>query len=163
MPSLPRVGVAFALPEDFDTAEFYGRGPHENYCDRNSSAHLLRHGPMPVAELHEPYVFPGENGGRTDVRWVAWTSSKRGRTVAASLRRADGRRGQFSSSFFSLEELDRCRHDSHLARDGRVHAHLDAAHMGVGGDDSWSPSVHEEYMVPAGAYEFTVEFDSLIE
>ena len=160
VPSLPRVGVTFALPEDFDTAEFYGRGPHENYCDRNSSAHLLRHGPMPVAELHEPYVFPGENGGRTDVRWVAWTSSKRGRTVAASLRRADGRRGQFSSSFFSLEELDRCRHDSHLARDGRVHAHLDAAHMGVGGDDSWSPSVHEEYWVrPGDAYEFNVELD----
>ena len=147
IPSLPRVGVAFALPEDFDMVEFYGRGPHENYCDRNSSAHLLRHGPMTVSELHEPYVFPGENGGRTGVRWVSWKSSKRNRTVVASLLRADGTHGQFSSSFYSLEELDRCRHDSHLTKDGRVHVHLDAAHMGVGGDDSWSPSVHEEYWV----------------
>ena len=154
--SLPRVGVAFALPQDFDEVKFYGRGPHENYCDRNSSAHLLLHGPMAVADLHEPYIFPGENGGRTDVRWVSWTSPVRRRTIAASLVRGDGGYGQFSSSYFSLEELDRCRHDSHLVRDERVHVHLDAAHMGVGGDDSWSPSVHEEFFVRPGRHEFVM-------
>ncbi len=154
--SLPRVGVAFALPRDFDEVMFYGRGPHENYCDRNSSAHLLLHGPMTFADLHEPYIFPGENGGRTDVRWVSWTSRTRDRTIAASLVRADGGYGQFSSSYFSLGELDRCRHDSHLAPDERIHVHLDAAHMGVGGDDSWSPSVHEEFFVRPGRHEFVM-------
>ncbi len=154
--SLPRVGVAFALPQDFDEVKFYGRGPHENYCDRNSSAHLLLHGPMAVADLHEPYIFPGENGGRTDVRWVFWTSHTRERTISASLVRADGGCGQFSSSYFSLAELDRCRHDSHLSRDERIHVHLDAAHMGVGGDDSWSPSVHEEFFVRPGRHEFVM-------
>lgn len=154
--SLPRVGVAFALPQDFDNVQFYGRGPHENYCDRNSSAHLLVHGPMAVADLHEPYIFPGENGGRTDVRWVSWTSHTRLRTIVASLIRADGGYGQFSSSHFSLGELDRCRHDSHLSRDERVHVHLDAAHMGVGGDDSWSPSVHEEFFVRPGRHKFVM-------
>lgn len=32
------------------------------------------------------------------------------------------------------------------------HVHLDHAHVGVGGDDSWSPSVHEQYLVPPGLY-----------
>ena len=32
------------------------------------------------------------------------------------------------------------------------HLHLDAAHMGVGGDDRWSPSVHDEYLLAAGKY-----------
>ena len=156
VPSLPRVGVAFALPQDFGIVEFYGRGPHENYCDRNSSAHLLLHGPTTVSDLHEPYIFPGENGGRTDTRWVSWTSPTRRSTITAAVVSEDGDCGQFSSSFFSLEELDRCRHDSHLSRDDCVHVHLDAAHMGVGGDDSWSPSVHEEFFVRPGKHVFEV-------
>lgn len=40
--------------------------------------------------------------------------------------------------------------------DGGVHVHLDAAHMGVGGDDSWSPSVHDAYLVPPGVYSFGI-------
>ena len=37
-----------------------------------------------------------------------------------------------------------------------LHVHLDAAHMGVGGDDSWSPAVHEGYLLPPGRYRFGV-------
>lgn len=44
---------------------------------------------------------------------------------------------------FSLESLAAAKHDFELQQDGRVHVHLDHRHMGVGGDDSWSPSVHE--------------------
>lgn len=40
--------------------------------------------------------------------------------------------------------------------DAPLHVHLDAAHMGVGGDDSWSPSVHDTYLVPPGVYDFSV-------
>ena len=37
-----------------------------------------------------------------------------------------------------------------------MHVHLDVAHMGVGGDDSWSPSVHLPYLVPPQLYTFTL-------
>ena len=30
--------------------------------------------------------------------------------------------------------------------------HLDASHMGVGGDDSWNPTVHPPYLVPPQRY-----------
>jgi beta-galactosidase len=158
VPSLPRVGVAFAIPQEFETVSFYGRGPHENYPDRKASAQLLRHGPTPVGNLHEKYIFPGECGGRCEVRWISWVSERSGKKIGASLVRRTPDEGteycQFSSSFYSLQELDRCRHDSHLERDECIHVHMDAAHMGVGGDDSWSPSVHEEFLVPPDTYEF---------
>ena len=41
-------------------------------------------------------------------------------------------------------------------KDGVVHLHLDSAHMGVGGDDSWSPTVHEEVLGPPAKYELEV-------
>jgi hypothetical protein len=47
-------------------------------------------------------------------------------------------------------------HDGGSAGGGVVHVHLDAAHMGVGSDDSWSPSVHDAYLVPPGEYAFGV-------
>ena len=35
------------------------------------------------------------------------------------------------------------KHDYELSADPFTHLHLDHRHMGVGGDDSWSPSLHK--------------------
>lgn len=51
--------------------------------------------------------------------------------------------GPVSVRRFSLESLAAAKHDFEMQQDTRVHVHLDHRHMGVGGDDSWSPSVHE--------------------
>ena len=156
--SLPRVGIVCAVPSDFQQIEFYGRGPHENYPDRKSSAHLGRYS-MQVDELHVPYVFPGECGGRTDSRWISWKNTSSGMSITASLSSShtgSPRYGQFSSSFYSLQALDQSRHNAELQQDTCIHVHLDTAHMGVGGDDSWSPTVHEEFLIPPTRYTFKV-------
>jgi beta-galactosidase len=63
---------------------------------------------------------------------------------------------QMSISRFSWQALTAARHQHELQSGDSVqqhlHLHLDCAHMGVGGDDSWSPSVHEAYMVPPAQY-----------
>ena len=46
-----------------------------------------------------------------------------------------------SRNRFSLAALAAAKHEYELSADARTHVHLDACHMGVGGDDSWSPSV----------------------
>jgi len=48
-----------------------------------------------------------------------------------------------------MAALAAAKHEHELAPDGRHHVHLDAAHMGLGGDDSWSPSVLEVSSAPA--------------
>ena len=50
--------------------------------------------------------------------------------------------------------VEQLRQSSKEEEGGIVHLNLDAAHMGVGGDDSWSPAVHGEFLVPPTKYEF---------
>ena len=42
-----------------------------------------------------------------------------------------------------MRNLSLARHDYELEADSMNHVYLDHRHMGLGGDDSWSPSVHE--------------------
>lgn len=79
--SLPRIGLRTALPSGLGTVSWYGRGPHECYCDRKHSAHVRRY-QKPVDQLHVPYVFPQECGGRTDCRWLALEPSDPAETTA---------------------------------------------------------------------------------
>jgi len=44
---------------------------------------------------------------------------------------------------YSMSNLSLARHDYELQPDGINHVYLDHLHMGLGGDDSWSPSLHE--------------------
>ena len=41
-PELPRMGMRFLLPPTCNQLEWYGRGPWENYADRNTAALLGR-------------------------------------------------------------------------------------------------------------------------
>src|SRR5690606_22602586 len=68
LPDLPRFGLRWELPVNFDHLKYFGRGPHENYIDRNHSAFIgLYEGK--VADQYFAYVRPQENGYKTDVRW----------------------------------------------------------------------------------------------
>lgn len=42
-----------------------------------------------------------------------------------------------------------------------LQVHLDHKHMGLGGDDSWTPCVHDKYLVPAVAYSFSIRLSPL--
>jgi beta-galactosidase len=153
--SLPRVGVRLGAPARFAAPAWFGAGPHEAYADRRASAPVRRHALPDVAALHVPYVFPGECGGRAGARWVV-LSEESGEGLVAAAAGPAGAALQFSASRHGAEALAAARHEHDLAPAPFTHLHLDAAHMGVGGDDSWSPSVHEEYLVPPAAYAFSL-------
>ena len=74
---LPRVGIRFDLVPGFEELEWYGRGPHECYPDRQRGAALGRYRST-VTEQYVPYVMPQEHGLHTDVRWM---ELRRGPTV----------------------------------------------------------------------------------
>ena len=57
---------------------------------------------------------------------------------------------------YSLANLSLAQHDYELVPDKVNHVYLDHKHMGVGGDDSWSPSVHEKYTLQPGRFSFHV-------
>ncbi|NAX00616.1 hypothetical protein CAG61_01885, partial [Vibrio sp. V34_P3A8T189] len=44
----------------------------------------------------------------------------------------------------------------------KIYVRIDHQHMGVGGDDSWSPSVHKEYQLCAKSYQYSLTLKSIL-
>ncbi|WCJ39089.1 Beta-galactosidase [Euphorbia peplus] len=155
LPPLPRVGVEFHLEKSVDRIKWYGRGPFECYPDRKAAAQVGVY-EKNVADLHVPYIVPGECSGRADVRWATF-QDKDGTGIFASIYGSSPPM-QMSASYYSTEELDRARHNEELVQGNGIEVHLDHKHMGLAGDDSWSPCVHDKYLVPAVPYSFSMRF-----
>ncbi len=148
MPYLPRVGLEMTLPAAFERLVWYGRGPHENYADRKLGAAVGMY-ESTVDEQFTPYVYPGESGGKEDARWVALLDDEGCGLLAI------GREPlHFDALHYAVKDLERAGHPYELTRIPQAILHLDARHMGVGGDDGWNAPVHPEFRIPPGRYEF---------
>lgn len=159
LPPLPRVGVEFHLESSLERIQWYGRGPFECYPDRKAAAHVSVYEEN-VADMHVPYIVPGECAGRADVRWVTF-QNRDGVGIYASIYGSSPPM-QMSASYYSTSELDRATHNEDLVRGSSIEVHLDHKHMGLGGDDSWSPCVHEKYLVPPLPYSFAIRLSPVI-
>ncbi|KZV17252.1 beta-galactosidase [Dorcoceras hygrometricum] len=155
LPPFPRVGVEFHLDKSMDLVKWYGRGPFECYPDRKAAAHVGMY-ELDVSRMHVPYIAPGECSGRADVRWVTF-QNKDGHGIYASIY-GGAPPMQMNASYYGTAELERATHNEELVKGDNIEVHLDHKHMGIGGDDSWSPCVHEKYLVPTTDYSFKIRF-----
>ena len=138
-PPLPRVGALLQLNETPKSIAWFGRGPHENYPDRKVSADL-GFWQLPTTAMHTPYIFPSENGLRCDVsRATIGSTSIEGQFA-------------FGVSPYGVQQLMQAQHTNELVQQPGLHVHIDGFHMGVGGDDSWTPSVRPEYLLDKKHY-----------
>ena len=160
--SLPRVGVELKFPNAYNKVVWEGLGPHECYNDRQASAWYGVHC-KDVDDMHTPYVVPSENGARVGVRAVTFvdesaTGEYNAMTIEVENRNHPNKRRNksydgavLSVSRYSVEELDHASHDDELGmlpERPYFYVHLDAAMMGLGGDNSWEPVTLPEYFVP---------------
>ncbi|MCC4787065.1 beta-galactosidase [Vibrio splendidus] len=145
LPSLPRVGLTFALKNVPDGVSWFGRGPHENYPDRKMSAHVGLH-QQSINQMHTPYIFPSDSGLRCDVR-----EAKIGEFELKG-------NFHFSVSRFGQQQLQQAKHTCDLTEQEQLFVYIDGFHMGVGGDDSWTPSVHDEFKLLEEHYHYQVRF-----
>ena len=74
LPELPRFGANFKVAKDFMNVSWFGRGPHESYRDRKTSAFLGIYSGL-VKDQYFPYIRPQENGNKTDVRWMKFATA----------------------------------------------------------------------------------------
>lgn len=145
LPSLPRVGLTFALKNIPDNVRWFGRGPHENYSDRKLSAHVGLH-QQSIEQMHTPYIFPSDSGLRCDVR----EANIGGFELKGNF--------HFSVSRFGQQQLQQAKHTCDLVEQEQLFVYIDGFHMGVGGDDSWTPSVHDEFKLLEEHYHYQVRF-----
>jgi len=151
---LPRFGLTMQLPKEFDNLKWYGRGPHENYWDRKTSAFLGIYNST-VEEQYHPYIRPQENGNKTDTRWLELTNDKGEGWLIQGMTQFD-----FSSLFYTTDDFDLgnveqpLKHTIDLKKKDFITLNIDYRQMGVGGDDSWGGHTHDEYKLFLKKYEF---------
>ena len=141
-PPLPRVGMRLLLSDKPEAVSWLGRGPHENYPDRKMSADLGAWSCDRQA-MQTPYIFPSDNGLRCDVRQAVIGS------ICIERIESDV---AFAVSDYGVESLMRAQHTFECIEQPALHLHIDGYHMGVGGDDSWTPSVRPEYLLNGTTY-----------
>ncbi|PKQ46602.1 glycoside hydrolase family 2 TIM barrel-domain containing protein [Confluentibacter flavum] len=146
LPEIPRIGVVFRMPKEFDNLKYYGRGPWENYIDRNTAAFISIY-QSKVADQYVVYGRPQENGHKTDTRWLSLTNQfGMGFTV-----KAHNTPIEFNALHHGAEDFDEGKKKSlrtpiDVKKRDFVEVHLDHKMMGVGGDDSWGAKPHAPYM-----------------
>ncbi|HBT5870784.1 TPA: DUF4981 domain-containing protein [Klebsiella quasipneumoniae] len=148
LPPLPRVGLHFQVADQQAPVSWLGLGPHENYPDRRSSACFARW-EQPLAAMTTPYIFPTENGLRCDTQALDW-----GRWHVSG-------HFHFSVQPWSTRQLMETDHWHKMEAEDGVWITLDGLHMGVGGDDSWTPSVLPQWLLTQTRWQYEVSLRCL--
>lgn len=161
LPDMPRFGMRWELPVNFDNLKYFGRGPHENYIDRKSSAFVGLY-ESKVADQYFNYVRPQENGYKTEVRWFE-LKNENGIGIKVSGENLLG----FSTLHNPIEDFDQenhgdYRHTNDIVKKDGVFITTDLMMMGVAGDNSWGAKPYEEYAVPAKDYSFKFSIEPIL-
>ena len=152
-----RYGMQLQMPKKFDEVKYYGRGPIENYCDRNSSEFIGVYNNK-VADEYFNYVRPQESGNHTDIRWFRVIDK-------------DGKGLEFYSNApmeasalnYLMSDLDDGpmkdkkvgHHSGDLIERPLTQVHIQQRQMGLGCVNSWGAWPRPEYLVPYQDYDFT--------
>ena len=156
---MPRYGFTMAIPQQYNEVRYYGRGPFENYADRNRAANVGVY-TSKVADFQFDYIRPQENGYRTDVRQLtASVADGKGLQITAKNVLS------FSALHNPIADFDAGdkkgqTHSVDIVHKDKVYLNIDYKQVGVGGDNSWSKKglAHKAYQIDPSkcAFEFTL-------
>lgn len=142
---MPRLGVTIPLPAGFENFTFFGKGPQECYCDRQTSACVGCY-EQSVSGQYFPYVQPQETGNHTGVRFAAVDNGKIG-LMAAAL----GAPFECSALHYTPEQLFNAHHINELEPTPETYFNIDFMQRGLGtatcGEDTLP-----QYRIRAGHY-----------
>ena len=163
VPEIPRMGMQMQIPEEYMNLTWLGRGPHENYCDRKTSADVGLY-ESTVDDQYVPYIRPQENGYKTDTRWLTLTDeSGSGLLICGEPLISFAALKNVHDDFESPGKLSQYRSDAKTANTHTnnvkprdfVNLNVDLGQMGVGGDDSWGAQIHPQYRLTDRKYEYS--------
>ena len=132
-----RYGVVIDMPYSMDKSTFYGRGPVENYADRNHSMNIGVYS-LTADEQFFPYIRPQETGSKTDIRW--WEQRN---NAGYGLRIQACDAFTASALHYNISDLDdgddkEQRHSYEVPRSKYTELCIDMEQEGVGGINSWN-------------------------
>lgn len=170
---VPRIGIRFRLPVHMNQVTYFGRGPEENYIDRNNGT-LVDLYKNTADNMYFPYVRPQENGHHTDTRWLSLGKKGKGLTIYAdntigfnalrnSVEDFDGEEATHRDYQWNNRDAEELKHNVATAKNIKprqthinditprdfVEVCVDMKQMGVGGYDSWGAIPDPQYLLPA--------------
>ena len=171
---VPRIGIRFRLPAEMNQVTYFGRGPEENYIDRNSGVTVDLY-KNTADQMYFPYVRPQENGHHTDTRWLSvGKKSGKGLTIYAdntvgfnalrnSVEDFDSENAVNRDYQWNNRNAEELKHDISTAKNIKprqthinditprdfVEVCVDMKQMGLGGYDSWGAKPDPQYLIPA--------------
>ena len=148
-----RFGMLLQMPYSMEKSTYYGRGPIENYSDRKDCMRIAIYNDE-ADNQYFPYIRPQESGTKSDIRWWKQTDA-----TGLGLQVKSCAPFYASALHFDTEELDdgdekEQRHSFDLKKSKFTNLFLDAAHMGVGGENSWGAWPLEKYRIHYGSKTF---------
>ena len=148
LPNIPRIGLQFEIEKELQNIDWYGRGPHENYIDRESGAAIGIY-QTTLDQWTTPYVRPQENSNRGGIRWLRFSQGTHQLQFSAV-----GEPFCASAWPYTISTLEQTTHDFELKMHNNIIVDIDCNQMGVGGDCSWGLPVLQKYQIKPGKYQY---------
>jgi beta-galactosidase len=173
---IPRVGMKMQLEKQYSQMQYYGRGPWENYIDRNHSAFVGLYSAN-VSDQYVPYVRPQENGYKTQMRWAAFENDQKdGLLIVSSVNNdrnlsmsalhmlnedfdatpgldyntsEEEEKVQHKDDNYSdgMPEVNISKHINDIVERDLIQLNIDYDQRGVAGDNSWGAKPQKEYQL----------------
>jgi beta-galactosidase len=170
LPEIVRMGMNLEMPRKYDQFSWLGRGPHESYWDRKTSAFVGLY-KQTVAEQYWKYVRPQENGNKTDVRWAAVTDTDGNGLlfVGLPLLEVSAHHNVLADFESAIRSFDNQpgktpainRHINDVKPRDLTSVNIDYKQMGVGGDDSWGARTHDQYRLTDKEYKYSFRMKAI--
>lgn len=152
-PHLLRYGMELQMPKEFGVIEFYGKGPNENYSDRNNADNIGLYS-QKVEDQYYPYIRPQESGNKTQVRyWKVLNAQGVGLEFYSDAAMECSSLNYLTSDLYPSEEKAQWHSGDLVPRDF-VSVHISQRQMGLGCIDTWGSWPGEEHQLPYKDYNF---------
>lgn len=155
IPLIPKFGMRMRIPENFNSIDWYGRGPYENYPDRKTGS-LVGLYESKLENFITHYPAPQDNANRCDVRWFSLKTQTNESIKVTGLQPLN-----FRAWPYTEDDLENARHDYQLPTRDFINLNIDLNIHGVGGDDTWGAKTMDKYTNPGNKsyhYGFIMEY-----
>ena len=159
---IPRYGMRLAIADEYQNVNYYGRGPFENYEDRNTAAFMGDYSAV-VSDFYVPYIRPQENGYRTDVKDLKFQNNNGDGIQFMAWDKIGFSAHNIPQEDFDPGSLKAQRHTIDIQPKDKVWIHIDFKQTGVGGDNSWSKEglANDEYKIDPTKCKFGFTISSI--
>ncbi len=135
---LPCMGISLKMPDEYQSISWYGRGPEENYIDRNTGTRIGIHKSI-IDSVQFPYIQPQAYGNYSEVRWFG-IKNKKGNGIKVSADKP------INFSAVPYYNLDKAKYVYQLQKDNFSRIQINYGITGVG--DTPNPTMPQYRVYP---------------